>query len=115
MPVKQENKFVSKIKKFLKNLFFKEDKLKQKIVESEKEVKYEEAKGKFDEKIIVEINDNVLKEYRKREFIEEIEDNLELIDKLSIERLEQLNEYYDKIIGEYKVKISKLKEVMNAE
>ena len=63
--------------------------------------------NKFFNNIKIE-SDDINKFVKRKEFLDEIDGNVELLQKLSVERLKQLAEYYDKIIEENKIKISKL-------
>lgn len=74
---------------------------------------YVNDKTKFAEEIRVVIEKNISKENEFKQFIKEIEDNPDLINNLSNERLDKLIEYYEKIIIEKQKKIEKLKLSIN--
>lgn len=104
--------FISKIKKFFKNLFSNKNQEKQIVQKTheEKEQKaiLDEAENKFLKEIKVETN-FIDSEAKKKSFLEEIDGNIEALNMLSIDRLKKLEEYYDAEIKRNIEKINKLK------
>lgn len=105
-----KEKFISKIKKFFKNLF---DNKKQKYnnIETISDKNVKETNKKEEEflkeiRVDTDISDRVIK---TKAFLEEIDGNLEMINMLSIDRLKKLEEYYDAEIKQNNAKINKLK------
>jgi len=63
--------------------------------------------NKFINNIKIE-SDDINKVIKMKDFLNEIDGNVELLQKLSVDRLKQLEKYYNNIIEENKIKISKL-------
>jgi len=101
--------FIFKIKNFFKRLFEKKEEQYNYIQEEQliNEIK-DEIQDKFVSKIKVDtkVVDSVVE---KKNFLEEIDGNEELLNMLSIERLQKLEKYYDSIIEQNNEKINKLK------
>ena len=66
-----------------------------------------EKKSEFIDSIKANTN-GVDSEIMRKKFLEEIDGNVELLSKLSIDRLEKLEKYYDKIIKQNDEIIKKL-------
>lgn len=105
--IPKENAFIVKIRNFfskLKSIFSKKN--NESIIEEQKiEPKIEKEENKFSEQIKVNTDDYINKEI----FLKSLEENPELLDKLSIERLEKLSNYYDVIIAKNNEIIKSLK------
>ncbi len=101
--------FIFKIKSFFKRLFEKKEEQYNYIQEEQliNEIK-DEIQDKFVSEIKVDtkVVDSVVE---KKNFLEEIDGNEELLNMLSIERLQKLEKYYDSIIEQNNEKINKLK------
>lgn len=110
MIIINEDSIFYKIKRYFKNfinrIFGKNKNIETSNYIEEKETKVEENK-EFLDNIKVD-NNEVDKVVKKRDFLEEINGNVELLQNLSISRLKQLEKYYDSIIEENSIKISKL-------
>ena len=98
--------FFSKIKNFFKNLF--KNNKEVEIVQYEENIDNEiKTNDNFLNGIKVETNDiNTLIE--KKDFLKEIDGNIEMLNMLSIERLEKLKKYYDNVIEENTKKIENI-------
>lgn len=70
-------------------------------------------KTSFSNELKVDIESSINKEKKLKQFMKEIEDNPNLIDNLSNERLDKLIEYYERITEEKQNKIKKLKLSVN--
>ena len=109
LPIKQESNVFSKLKRFFRNLFVKRD---SKCISNNENIKVENKKTiDFSEALKEEVSYEFLNDYKKKDLLEEIENNPDLLKELSLERLEQLDRYYDQVIAEYKEKIDKIKRV----
>ena len=97
MIVYKEN-FISKIKKFFKNLFGHKkrnnDSVETEVNENVKEININKKEENFlkDIKVDTDVSDRVIK---KKSFLEEIDGNVEMLNMLSIDRLKKLEKYYD--------------------
>ena len=111
MIVYKEN-FISKIKKFFKNLFGNKkknnDSIETEVNENIKEININKKEENFlkDIKVDTDVSDRVIK---KKTFLEEIEGNFVMLNMLSIDRLKKLEKYYNEIIKENDAKIKRLK------
>lgn len=110
--IEYKESFITKIRKFFKRLFDKEDNKYNSIQENStvniRESINEAKKDSFITELSVDdkkIN-NVIE---KKNFLQEIEGNEEKLNMLSIDRLQKLEKYYDSIIAENDKKIKKLK------
>ena len=98
--IKYKESIIDKIKNFFKGIFKKPE---ENTVEIKKEVDDSFINEiKVDEKIVNSV-------IEKNNFLKEIEGNEEALNKLSIERLKKLEEYYDNIIKQNEQQIKKLK------
>ena len=104
LPVKKEEGIFGSIKDFFKRLFG-----------TNKKVEDTDSKSIVADKIVT-LNDDLkekvntekqqISSMSKDRFIAEIENNPELLNNLSEERLEKLSEYYDGVIAELKSKLN---------
>ncbi len=109
--IEYKESFITKIKKFFKILFGKKEEqdnyVKQENVNEISEEKNERLNDFIDNiKIDIKGVDSVID---KKNFLEEIKGNEELLNMLSIDRLKKLEKYYDSVIAENDKKIRKLK------
>lgn len=108
--------FISKIKKFFKRLFGKQEERYNYIQEEKSinEIKEERQEEQYSFANEIKVNkksvDAVLE---KNNFLKEIEGNEEALNMLSIDRLKKLEKYYDNIIEQNNEKIRKLKAFNN--
>jgi len=103
----KENNIFSKIKCFLKSLFYKEQKNEEKVVENEMKI---ENNNSFLEEIKSQTNvENAGKEDAIKDIVNTVEKNPETLNKLSMKQLKYVNKYYDKELEEVDKKINKLK------
>lgn len=101
--IKYKESIIDKIKNFFKGIFKKPE---ENTVEIKKEVDDSFINEiKVDEKIVNSV-------IEKNNFLKEIEGNEEALNKLSIERLKKLEEYYDNIIKQNEQKIKQLKGIV---
>ncbi len=98
----------SKIKLFFKSLFYKETK---KVEEPEKIInETNQNKTSFIENLVNQTDiDNACEKDALEYIVEEIENNPASLDNLSTEKLEDINNYYDKKIQEVDKELCKLK------
>jgi len=107
LPAKYKEGIFSKITNFFRNMFRKKT-LNQIVDEtSESNVNQicdlkEDIKSKLDNDL------NYFKNMNKEQFVEQFEENPDLLYNLTIEQLEKLDRYYDEIIEEYRIKTEKL-------
>lgn len=108
---KDEISFWERIKNFWKIKILrklnKNDNTTQNNISEEESISKD--KTTFSNELKVNIEGSINKEYKLKQFMKEIEDNPNLIDNLSNERLDKLIEYYEKITEEKQNKIQKLK------
>ena len=106
--IEYKENFITKIKKFFNKIFGKSEKQYKVIQENLVNEMTEEKPSNFIDHIKVDIKAvNFLTE--KKNFLEEINGNIEMLNILSIDRLMKLEEYYDSVIAENNRKIKKLK------
>ena len=106
--------FISKIKKFFKRLFGKQEEQYNHIQEEQPINEIKEERQEKQDSFLNEIKVDtkaVDQVSRKRKFLEEIDGNEEALNMLSIEKLQKLEKYYDSIIEQNDQKIKKLKGV----
>lgn len=111
--IEYKESFITKIKKFFKNLFGKKQENYSTYEDNVKEIESTKNDGSqvnFIEDLKVDTTDvdNVI---NKRNFLEEIDGNVEALKLLSVDRLRKLEKYYDEVIKENEKKIKKLKGV----
>lgn len=109
--IEYKESFITKIKKFFKRLFGKKEEqdnyVQQEHVNEISEEKNERLSDFIDNiKVDIKGVDFVID---KKNFLEEIKGNEELLNMLSIDRLKKLEKYYDSVIAENDKKIRKLK------
>ena len=109
--IEYKESFITKIKKIFKRLFGKKEEqynyVQQETVNEIEEEKKERQSDFVDNiKIDAKAVNSVIE---KKNFLEEIKGNEEVLNMLSIDRLKQLEKYYDSVIAENEKKIRKLK------
>lgn len=109
--IEYKESFITKIKKYFKRLFGKKEEqynyVQQEPVNEIAEEK-NERQSDFIGNIKVETK-AVNSVIDKKNFLEEIKGNEEVLNMLSIDRLKKLEKYYDSVIAENEKKIRKLK------
>lgn len=104
--------FIFKIKRFFNNIFKKTKKQEvsefQSNISDESVVDFNKVENEFFNNIKVDPS-NVDKVVDKKKFLEYIDENVEALKMLSIDRLRKLKEYYDGVIEENDKIIEKLK------
>ena len=110
--IEHKESFITKIRKFFKRIFGKEDNQYNNIQEESnvnisKSIN-EAKKDSFITELSVD-DKNINNVIEKKNFLQEIEGNEEKLNMLSIERLQKLERYYDSIIAENDKRIKKLK------
>lgn len=97
-----------RVKLFLKSLFYKKNKIVQELEKVPNETN--QNKTSFIEDLAKQTDIDKACEKEALEYIvEEIENNPEALDNISIEKLEDINEYYDKKIEEVDKELYMLK------
>jgi len=105
LPEKYENSFFTKIKRFFANIFRKNNKvLEQNEIKKEQKTELNKTENKFQD-----MKKLSKKAELKKEILDMIEKQPDLIESLSIEKLKELNCMYDAIIEENERKIKKIK------
>ena len=93
--------FISKIKKFLKNLFKKKKEENNYVAEisnlNDAKITSDQKESEFFNDIKVDTSD-IDKYMDKKNFLEYIDGNVEALKMLSVDRLRKLKEYYDGVI-----------------
>ncbi len=108
LPVKQRNGIFYKI--FLKiNQIFRKNKYKTEKVENNEVISNSNKQFKNDIKIDIE-NIEFNNEYQKKQFIEQLKNNQELLEKFSNDRLKVILQYY---LDENNKKRERLKKISN--
>lgn len=112
---KKSFSFLESIKNFWKTKILQKFNNKSNIQKTEntEKVNHFENKMNFANDLKVDIEYSVNKKNELENFIEKIEENPNLLDNLSNERLDKLIEYYEKITKEKQNKIEKLKLSLN--
>jgi hypothetical protein len=105
LPIKYTDGFFNKIKMFFSNIFNK----KTIINETSEEVKHNKVEINSKENEFDKMKTSSNKVKIKEDILTLIDNNPELINTLSIEKLEELDSMYDEIIEENDRKINKLK------
>ncbi len=102
LPYMQKNNLITRIKQFFRKLFYKKEKntKKEEMIETIKQ-------NDFRESIETQVKNNYLKE-EKKQLIESIEKNPNLLYNLSLSRLENLENYYDELIEQDKLELKKI-------
>lgn len=96
-----------KIKAFFKNILCKKD--KKSSVTKNIEVNRSNKSYEFGNSLKVNSSNIYKKEDKLKKLMEEIEDNPDIIEKLSNDRLDKLINYYEKITESKRIKIEKLR------
>jgi len=110
---KEDLSIFDRIKAFFTKLFNK--KKPEEIVTELVEENKEKQSNEFEKNIKVDISDINTKEKDLKEFIKTIEDNPEIIEKLSNDRLDKLIKYYEDITNAKKKRIEELKAIINSQ
>ncbi len=108
LPVLYKNGLFFKLKNFFKSLFKSKAQKSEEINPNKEIIQELKDNAEFSKNLKYEIENKVSEEYKKREFIDKIEENPELLNELSVDRLKKLVNYYDEIILDYKDKIKKI-------
>ena len=109
--IEYKENFMTRIKKIFKKMLGKKEEqynyVQQEPVNEIAEEKSERLSDFIDNiKIDTKVVDSVID---KKNFLEEIKGNEEVLNMLSIDRLKKLEKYYDSVIAENEKKIKKLK------
>ncbi len=109
--IEYKENFITKMKKFFKKLFERKEEqynyVQQEPVNKIAEEKNERQSDLIDNiKVDTKVVNSVID---KKNFLEEIKGNEEVLNMLSIDRLKKLEKYYDSVIEENEKKIRKLK------
>jgi len=107
---KEDITFLDKIKAFFSKIF---KRGKNEVEVKSLEEKSVNKKPNFEENLKVNISAINEKEKKFNNFIEKIEDNPDLVENLSEDRLDKLISYYERITKEKAEKIKRLKESLN--
>lgn len=107
---KEDITFFDKIKAFFSKIF---KRGKTEIEVKSLQEKSVNKKPNFEENLKVNISAINEREKKFNDFIEEIEDNPNLVEKLSEDRLDKLISYYEKLTAEKAEKIKRLKASLN--
>ena len=107
---KEDITFLDKIKAFFSKIF---KRGKNEVEVKSLEEKRVNKKPNFEENLKVNISAINEREKKFNDFIEEIEDNPDLVENLSEDRLDKLISYYERITKEKAEKIKRLKESLN--
>ena len=98
LPMKKNNGLFENIKSFFKRLFFK---YKKNIINNQENIilTYDnDDKEKFTNSIKLEVNTELYKEKERNELFLKIRKNPEMLNMLSVDQLDKLSKYYDKVI-----------------
>lgn len=108
LPTIKKDSIFTKIKKFLMKLFGKEKTFEEDNLKNNNTII--EEKNNFVENIKLSQNElnTIQNKKEKDEFIKQLENDTSLLENLSIDRLEKLNNYYDELIEKEKMKLKKL-------
>ena len=109
--IEYKEDFITKIKKFFKNLFGKKEEIYSNVEDNivEKEITENTAlQNNFFEDLKVDSTDGD-KVINKKNFLEELDGKVEALNLLSTDRLIKLQKYYDNVIKENEEKIKKIK------
>ena len=109
--IEYKENFITKMKKFFKKLFERKEEqynyVQQEPVNKIAEEKNERQSDLIDNiKVDTKVVNSVID---KKNFLEEIKGNEEVLNMLSIDRLKKLEKYYDSVIEENEKKITELK------
>ena len=112
LPAKQDNSLFGRRKNFFKRLIFKKEIEEQNVEETEVSFTSEEAnkrKEQFEESLKVESNNDYVNAMKRESFLDKLENNLELLYDMAIEKLEQIENYYKESIKQQEEKLAKIK------
>lgn len=107
---KEDITFLDKIKAFFSKIF---KRGKNEVEVKSLEEKSVNKKPNFEENLKVNISAINEKEKKFNNFIEKIEDNPDLVENLSEDRLDKLISYYEKLTAKKAEKIKRLKASLN--
>lgn len=109
LPIKKKVSFIDKIKNFFKS-FFKKDNFNN-IEQTDNLINADiKLTDNFQDSLKMEIkNQNISKDENKEEFLEQLENNPELLYELPIEKLRKIEEYYDELIIKYSENLKRIK------
>jgi len=108
---KEDLSIFDRIRAFFTNIFHKRNSIK---LMSETQETYEKKQvNQFEENLKVNVSELNTKERDLRVFINEIEDNPDIIENLSNDRLDRLINYYEDIVNIKQKKIERLKLSIN--
>lgn len=109
--IKKDNIF-TKIKKFIMKILGKENIEERNFKENNLENNNTiiEEKNEFVENMKLSQNklNTIQNEYEKDKFIKQLENDTSILETLSIDRLEKLNNYYDELIEKEKIRLKKV-------
>ena len=111
--IEYKENFITKMKKFFKKLFERKEE-RYNYVQQEPVNKIAEEKNERQSDLIdnIKVDTKVVNSViDKKNFLEEIKGNEEVLNMLSIDRLKKLEKYYDSVIAENEKKIRKLKAI----
>lgn len=103
--------FLSKVKTFFKNLFCNNNQNNnetQTVYEAERNIEINRNENEFFNQIKIDTTE-LKKDLDRKAFLQKIDGDAEMLKMLSIDRLEKLDKYYDRIIKQNEEKIEKLK------
>ena len=112
LPIKQKNNLFTKIKKFLKKIFYKEQVNYKEPINRENSNFIEEnnsKKEKFQGSIKIEVKNDYVNELKREEFLDKLDGNLQVLYDFPIEKLEKLENYYKESIDKMEMKLANLK------
>ena len=107
--IEYKENFMTRIKKIFKKMLGKKEEQYNYVRQEPVNKKSERLSDFIDNiKIDTKVVDSVID---KKNFLEEIKGNEEVLNMLSIDRLKKLEKYYDSVIAENEKKIRKLKSI----
>ena len=108
LPVKRNESFLNKIKSFFRKVFYKKGKHEKLSYQADTISKNRETQ-KFGDSIKAEVNNDFLNDLKREEFLDKISKNFNIINDLSIEKLEKIEQYYIESIKYHEKKLASLK------
>ena len=112
LPTVYDNSLFGKIKTFFRNIFAKkqvENIQEEKVEEQPVVEEVDNKKVQFQESIKAETNNEYAKEMKREEILDKIENNPDILNNLSIEKLEKIEELLEESIKQQEDKLAKLK------